>query len=80
MVSVSAKAHDWFPYECCGGNDCKEVSKWEDYGDYDWKITNPDGVYIVHKKDQNIRPSQDGKRYMCIYQNKVWCLFANLGT
>lgn len=75
LASVNAKAHDWFPLECCGGNDCKEITKWEDYTSTYWKITNADGTFFV-KKDMSVRPSKDSKRYLCVNNGKIYCLFA----
>ncbi len=76
FASVNTQAHDWFPLECCGGNDCKEITKWEDYSMTHWKITNSDGTQMVNKKFF-IRPSKDFKRYMCVHDGKLYCIFAS---
>ena len=63
LFITPALAHDWFPPECCNGQDCKPVSCDElidqDDGSVKWNnYTFP---------SLRVHPSQDRHCYVCIY-------------
>lgn len=61
LSHLTAKAHDWFPAECCSNQDCFPVK------DTDLQL-QPDGSYIVvhsGKRAVDVRESLDGRYYLC---------------
>lgn len=79
LVSVDLSlAHSWFPIECCGKKDYIEITKQETIGD-NIKYYTKDSSKLVHKLFI-IRPSQDGKAYICYTPYQVYCIFMPAGT
>lgn len=74
-ASEIAHTHSWFPQECCGGNDCQEITEWKEWNTEQWYISTKINSAIISKKFL-IRPSQDQKKYICIANNKVYCVFS----
>lgn len=74
-VSI-APAHDWYPRECCSGQDCSEIDPArvrEVLGGY-W-IDQP--TFFVLR--QYARPSPDGKYHLCLNPRtaqRLRCFFA----
>lgn len=77
-----AHAHDWYPFNCCSGNDCHpipceaiiEKGKELIYGNFSFS-------------DTMIKPSQDGSCHVCISNeyNKLMtpvphCIFIQQGS
>lgn len=72
-----AKAHEWYPLECCSNHDCHEADK----------VTYKDGHVFVNVGDDLVdvgkgvqwRQSPDGKYHICYvktYQGfHVYCFF-----
>jgi hypothetical protein len=61
MLSEVAKAHSWYPHECCSSTDCEPLA--EDQ----IKVTSegyilPNGELVKHG---TTRPSQDGQYHWC---------------
>lgn len=76
-VSPPAKAHDWYPYQCCSGRDCRPVPDDEvRYTPAGWLIRS-NGETIPFNK---ARFSPDGHFHVCSYgglpEAKTICLFA----
>lgn len=69
-----ALAHSWFPFECCGNGDCKEIIYWATEQDK-WVIKTKDLTVIVPTTFP-IRPSQDNKKYLCATKAHVYCIFS----
>lgn len=77
--ATSALAHDWYPRECCSGQDCAPVisSRWVAGARYDatgHEVTNPTPMEEVTTEKGTVivppnmphRPSQDNRRHACI--------------
>ena len=67
LISAVLLAHDWYPPECCNGNDCIQVPCAE-VADGKWQGRSP-GSH---------RPSPDGKCHICIGaggRGKFYCMF-----
>jgi hypothetical protein len=79
-----AKAHDWYPIECCNSKDCAPVENvtWSmptGAGMQQLVVTSKHGTAIV-PTDFPVRESKDGRMHVCIRQNEfgdwdVMCLF-----
>jgi hypothetical protein len=61
-----ARAHDWYPYECCGSNDC---------GPAESVVRRDDGSYLVTLRGMTVvvpwwfrpwRNSPDGQVHICV--------------
>lgn len=67
---TSARAHSWYPYQCCSSADCHPAST----GDADAREPDPvrvpggwrlhDGTVIA---DADAKPSPDGRFHVCRY-------------
>jgi hypothetical protein len=74
MVPVPSNSHSWYPYECCGGNDCGPVlsmSLREDGSRWIMIETLIGIVSGVFPKDFPIRPSPDGKAHACLMKGNA---------
>lgn len=78
LMLIPAFAHDWYPLECCSGQDCRALSDAEvpqyvqpaDGGKYlivKWGI-------VVERKGY----SPDNKFHICEMPTKFYCLFTPL--
>ena len=74
LFTLAVSAHSWFPHECCGNGDCKEIIEWRTEGDQ-WIIKTNEMTKIVPTTFP-IRPSQDNKRYLCATKLSVYCIFS----
>lgn len=78
MIPQPAQAHSWYPWECCAGNDCAEVSPLavkETQAGYVFTIVpghhpmwpaskaEPLTILVRHNK---LKPSPDGLWHICI--------------
>ena len=66
VASPVAHAHEWYPLECCSGQDC---------GPADSVVRHDDGSYLVTARGISVvipatysqwRPSPDGQVHVCI--------------
>jgi hypothetical protein len=65
VASSVARAHEWYPLACCGGEDC---------GPADIVIRRDDGSYLVTAHGMSLeipgeyywRPSPDGQVHVCV--------------
>jgi hypothetical protein len=78
-----AKAHDWYPIECCHSRDCApvETMAWEEgYGERpQLAITSKHGTVLI-PPNFPVRTSKDGRMHVCTYRTfddglAVACLF-----
>lgn len=78
VFSVSVLAHSWFPLECCGKGDCKEIIEWKMEGN-NWIIKTSE-LTVVVPTTFPLRLSQDSKRYLCAspITRNVYCIFSLL--
>jgi hypothetical protein len=84
-LSLTAASHDWYPMECCRGNDCAEV----EHATYDrapdisnklpiLAVTTKHGTALVPENFPH-RESSDGKMHACMRPGpgdmRLICLF-----
>ena len=83
--SPVARAHEWYPRECCGGEDC---------GPADTVVRRDDGSYLVTAHGLSVvipatfshwKPSPDGQVHVCIRQlvlggSMLMCAFRGPGV
>lgn len=91
LLSGSASAHDWYPYECCHGDDCAKIPvsrvKEKNGGfevtvyPHDHKQAKDwDGPVTFHFTYKMTRGSEDQNYHICILPSKVaLCFFAPIG-
>jgi hypothetical protein len=73
--AASYKIHDWYPKECCEGQDCRPVSCTE--------ITEEPDFYVWHnlrfqkhgKLPKVVRPSPDDHCHVCAIPPNPYCIF-----
>lgn len=72
-----ARAHDWYPPDCCSGRDCFPVAD-------DAVTPMPGGAYLVGASGaavqaSQVRTSQDGRYHLCTRTGEIdgqpLCLF-----
>lgn len=66
---TSAKAHSWYPMECCSDADCWPMGEDADAKEPDPKIVpggylTHDGIFVAEK---DVRYSPDGRYHICRY-------------
>ena len=85
LLIPAASAHDWYPMECCRGNDCAEVehATYDRAPDTDNKlpilaVTTKHGTALVPENFPH-RESPDGKMHACMLPGpgdmRLICLF-----
>src|SRR5688572_21228205 len=88
LFSQQVKAHDGYPPECCGGNDCAQIDEIVTLDDGSMRVTTKHGVAIF-PKDFKIRPSFDEKQHACFQKGMAsdgseytirYCLFLQAGS
>lgn len=72
-----AKAHSWYPRECCSGYDCAPISDMLRLPDGSLVITNTNGDQTVFPPGFRIRIPEDDGRHACIapFTKRPICLF-----
>ena len=82
-----AKAHDWYPEECCHGKDCAPVEsmQWvEAFGATHLYVTSRHGKVRI-PPNFPLRVSRDGRMHVCMQSSfddgmELICLFNPAGT
>ena len=78
LMFSTASAHDWYPRECCSGQDCAPIATPEvavGNGGYTIKAT---GEFVAHK---DTRISQDDQYHICRVGGvgRILCFFYPIG-
>jgi hypothetical protein len=65
IASPVARAHEWYPHACCGGDDCgpADIIVRRDDGSY---LVTARGMSLVIPEDYYWRPSPDGRVHVCV--------------
>jgi hypothetical protein len=79
LSATPLAAHDWYPPECCSGQDCAPVSAVSFVASSPNElpvmvVTTEHGTKPV-PRSLTPRESPDGRMHACIYQGNVICLF-----
>lgn len=74
-----AKAHDWYPMDCCHGQDCAEVEKVDASSIHGMVVTSRHGTAFVPATFPR-RESRDHRMHVCMRLDatgtmKVICVF-----
>jgi hypothetical protein len=84
----SARAHDWYPRECCHDGDCAVVTELKYLSGGTLKVTTTRGTVEV-SRDFPIRPSLDRNAHACLAYGehdlpdggwRLMCLFLPTGA
>lgn len=81
FLSTAVMAHEWYPPECCSGNDCRLARQDEIVeAPGGWRVV-PTGEFFTYKA---ARPSPDGKFHRCLQvpvdiKSKTLCIFVPVG-
>jgi hypothetical protein len=66
FFSAAAQGHDWYPLECCSGQDCGPAETVERRADGSYRVTSR-GLSAVIPPDYALwRKSPDGRIHVCI--------------
>lgn len=66
LLGTDAPAHDWYPLECCSGQDCGPAETVERRADGSYLVTSR-GLSAVIPPDYALwRKSPDGRIHVCI--------------
>jgi hypothetical protein len=87
LVCTPAIAHDWYPSECCGGQDCAIATVTFVASDpkelphmmVETHDANGNHVAMV-PSDFQVRESKDGNWHACFVLNQLFCLFGPPNT
>ena len=75
-----ARAHYFYPVDCCSGNDCAPVQSMALVSPEYWAITSVQGT-VFFPVAKETRQSEDGQAHVCMMKNpetgtmKPLCLF-----
>ncbi len=73
FASTSAFAHSWYPFSCCGSNDCRPLK-------LDEVQVLPNGDYLVQGKftvrRKDAAPSPDNDYHGCFPHERLGCFWA----
>jgi hypothetical protein len=87
-MPATAKAHDWYPQECCNDMDCAVVTELKYLSGGTLKVTTTRGTVEV-SRDFPIRPSLDRNAHACLAYGehdlpdggwRLMCLFLPTGA
>lgn len=88
-IKAPAKAHSWYPPECCSDQDCAEVIKTIELPNGDLEVTSKHGTVLITKKTPR-KQSLDNKEHVCMlpnyeeipvgYKHFVVCYFVPMGS
>jgi hypothetical protein len=83
LSTTGARAHSWYPWECCSDNDCAPIALQETPREEKGGFTLIDGRHISYKE---VRPSPDGQWHLCeqkwpanVRERKILCVYAPIG-
>ncbi len=92
-LTVPAKSHDFYPWECCSDNDCQEISdETVRIGQGGYLVTVKPGEHIMWPASKpeplqlfipytKVKLSPDGKYHLCINgQGAMLCFYASVGS
>lgn len=67
-ILQEAKAHSWYPFACCSGTDCAEITEWVPLPDGGAVVTNKFGSFKLSRQwiNENSQPSQDWHSHICV--------------
>ena len=80
VIPVAAGAHDWYPNECCSGNDCAPAES---------VLRRADGSYEVFVRGMSVlipsgydewKRSPDGRIHVCVREYLLACAFRGPGV
>lgn len=85
FMTRDARAHDWYPYECCSGYDCGPIAldkpPLEENGGF--TLQDGSGRHVAYKE---LKMSPDGQWHLCeqkwqteLKDRKILCLYAPIG-
>jgi len=79
MIAAPARAHDWYPIECCSGYDCAPVDQAERREGDTLIVTSKHGTGIVPAA-MTRRESKDNRMHVCMRPSfdgsmRVICVF-----
>lgn len=82
LLAAPAAAHDWYPLECCSGQDCHPIAC-DQLEEIDQGRIRDIGTGTIYSRDQ-IRPSLDGQCHVCtaggFKRGAPICVFVQQGT
>ena len=67
VASPVARAHEWYPLVCCGGEDCGPADTVVRHDDGSYLVT-AHGMSLVIPEDYYWRLSPDGQVHVCVRQ------------
>lgn len=79
LLATPIASHEWYPLECCSGQDCAPVTAVSfvaaDPGEPPVMVVTTEHGTKPVPKNLTPRESRDGRMHACIYQGSLICLF-----
>jgi hypothetical protein len=82
-TTTSARAHEWYPWECCSNDDCAPISASDTPHEERGGFRLSDGRHVPY---QSLRPSPDGQWHLCeqkwpaeVGRRRILCVYAPHG-
>ena len=82
LLGGPARAHSWYPPECCDNKDCQRIDRISHQSDGSM-IVQAGPIIVRIPQSFPSRPSQDGDAHVCTFRNQagahqVRCIFLPL--
>lgn len=68
LTSTPARAHFWYPKECCNDQDCFRAARVKRQPDGSLRI-DVDHFSVIVPPDLEARPSQDNDAHVCVFRD-----------
>lgn len=67
LLTSVALPHEWYPRECCSGEDCAEITSAVELPNGEIRVTSKHGTTVIPKSFPR-KPSADNKEHVCMRQ------------
>lgn len=75
LTSAGARAHDWYPRECCGGEDCAPADTVVRRNDGSYLVTSRGMSAVIPSGFEEWRESPDARIHVCIRKLRSGSIF-----
>jgi hypothetical protein len=75
-----AAAHDWYPKECCGKNDCAPADSVQRKQDGSYVVMTRGLSVVIPVNFDQWRKSPDGRVHICMSEYLLICAFRSPGV
>ena len=79
-MPLTAGAHDWYPKDCCGGNDCAPAESVLRRKDGGYEVLARGVSVLIPPEYNEWKLSPDGRIHVCVREHLLACAFRGPGV